>query len=216
MNKRNELTTQKVYFCIVLSLLVFRNNLLTVRYSKKGEGEHLNCEEQNRRLRTKRSSGRVVCVLYYFIRRLFMAGRGLQTDVVYLGWPIAPSYMSPNAGEGGGELRSLSQWVQLCTWSPNKLWRSNSIFNLWFMKIFWICTYTLTVSVPSRNISYPPVSVRSTDPSFWGLSIYVILGVFFNPEKYTMQLCSHLKLSKKSLCGIWKDLMVFFTYLPLI
>ncbi len=32
-------------------------------------------------------------------------------------------------GEGG--LRGLSQWVQLCsTWSPNKLWRSNSIFNL--------------------------------------------------------------------------------------
>jgi hypothetical protein len=27
--------------------------------------------------------------------------RGLQRDVVYLGGPIAPSYMSPNAGEGG-------------------------------------------------------------------------------------------------------------------
>ncbi len=55
--------------------------------------------------------------------------RGLQRDVVYLGWPIAPSYVSPNAG-GGRELRRLSQWVQLCTWSPNKRWRSNSIFNL--------------------------------------------------------------------------------------
>ncbi len=31
----------------------------------------------------------------------------------------------------GGGLQGLSQWVQLCTWSPNKLWRSNSIFNLW-------------------------------------------------------------------------------------
>ncbi len=41
--------------------------------------------------------------------------------------------MSPNAGRGGGELwlRGLSQWVQLCTRSPNKLWRSNSTFNLW-------------------------------------------------------------------------------------
>ncbi len=28
-------------------------------------------------------------------------GRGSQRDVVYVGWPIAPSYMSPNAGEGG-------------------------------------------------------------------------------------------------------------------
>ncbi len=25
----------------------------------------------------------------------------------------------------------VSQWVQLCTWSPTILWRSNSIFNLW-------------------------------------------------------------------------------------
>jgi hypothetical protein len=47
INKINELTTQKEYFSIVLSLLIFRNNLLTVHYSKKGEGEHLNCEEQN-------------------------------------------------------------------------------------------------------------------------------------------------------------------------
>ncbi len=42
---------------------------------------------------------------------------GLQRDVVYLGWPIAPSYMSPNAG-GGGEgrdLQGLSPWAQLYT-----------------------------------------------------------------------------------------------------
>ncbi len=38
--------------------------------------------------------------------------KGLRRDVVYLGWPIAPSYMSPNAGWG---LRGLSQWVQLYT-----------------------------------------------------------------------------------------------------
>jgi hypothetical protein len=25
---------------------------------------------------------------------------------------------------------TISHWVQLCIWSPNKLWRSNSIFNL--------------------------------------------------------------------------------------
>jgi hypothetical protein len=39
---------------------------------------------------------------------------GLQRVVVYLGWPIAPSNMSPNAGERG-ELRCLNQWVQLYT-----------------------------------------------------------------------------------------------------
>ncbi len=37
--------------------------------------------------------------------------------------------MSPNAGRGG-ESRGLSQWIHLCTWSPKKLWISNSIFNL--------------------------------------------------------------------------------------
>ncbi len=39
---------------------------------------------------------------------------GVRCKVVYLGWPIAPSYMSPNA-RGGGELLGLSQWVQLYT-----------------------------------------------------------------------------------------------------
>jgi hypothetical protein len=32
---------------------------------------------------------------------LFNSNRGSQRDVTYLGWPIAPSYMSPNAGKGG-------------------------------------------------------------------------------------------------------------------
>ncbi len=49
--------------------------------------------------------------------------RGLKRDV-YLCWPIAPSCMSPNAG--GGELRDLNQWV--VHRSPNKLWRTNSIY----------------------------------------------------------------------------------------
>ncbi len=35
--------------------------------------------------------------------------RGLQRDVIYFGWPIASSYMSPNAGGGWGVLRGLSQ-----------------------------------------------------------------------------------------------------------
>jgi hypothetical protein len=44
-------------------------------------------------------------------------------------------HLSPNAG--GGELRGLSQWVQLCTGSSNK---SNFIFNLWFHSISYIYT----------------------------------------------------------------------------
>jgi hypothetical protein len=42
---------------------------------------------------------------------------------------IASSYMSPNAGEGGF-VGSQPMSTQVCTWSPNKLWRSNSVFNL--------------------------------------------------------------------------------------
>ncbi len=55
--------------------------------------------------------------------------RGSQRDVANLGWPIAPSYMSPNTEirGGGGGVRGLRQWVQLCTWSPKKLRRSNSV-----------------------------------------------------------------------------------------
>ncbi len=50
-------------------------------------------------------------------------GRGSQRDVVFLCWQraSASSYISPNAGGGG--LRRLSQWAQLCTRSPKKLWR---------------------------------------------------------------------------------------------
>jgi hypothetical protein len=32
---------------------------------------------------------------------------------------------------GGGWVAGLNQWEQLCSWSPNKLWRFNSKFNLW-------------------------------------------------------------------------------------
>ncbi len=42
--------------------------------------------------------------------------RGLQKDVVHLGWPIAPSYMSPNAGEGGSCEVSANEYS--CTQEP--------------------------------------------------------------------------------------------------
>ncbi len=59
---------------------------------------------------------------------------GLQRDVVYLDWPIKPSYMSPNAGVGGGRGGcGVSANEYSCIHrSPNKLWRSNSLFYLWF------------------------------------------------------------------------------------
>jgi hypothetical protein len=58
--------------------------------------------------------------------------RGLKRDVVYLGWPTAPSYISPKAGErgvAGSQPMSTHAGVHR---SLNKLWRSHSIFNLLF------------------------------------------------------------------------------------
>ncbi len=57
--------------------------------------------------------------VFYSVRSLshlsrIACTRSLQRDVVNLDWPIAPSYMSPNAA-GEGEFRGLSQWVQLYT-----------------------------------------------------------------------------------------------------
>ncbi len=62
--------------------------------------------------------------------------RGLQRDIDYLCWPLASSYSytSPNAGDGGGGC-GVSANEYSCahhvTWSPNKLWRSTSLFSLW-------------------------------------------------------------------------------------
>jgi hypothetical protein len=47
----------------------------------------------------------------------------------------APSYMSKNAGRGGSSGVSASEYTAVHR-SPNKLWRSNSIFNLWVWYIF--------------------------------------------------------------------------------
>ncbi len=58
--------------------------------------------------------------------------RGSKRDVVYLGWLIAPLYWGLGGGGGG-----LGGTYQLCTWSLNQLWRSNSIFNLWAIYYTW-------------------------------------------------------------------------------
>jgi hypothetical protein len=71
--------------------------------------------------------------------------RGSQRDVVYLGWPVAPSYMSPNTGGGGGVAGS-SQWVPLYTGARNfgdltpyltyankQRWQRSFIFRLYIL-----------------------------------------------------------------------------------
>ncbi len=56
--------------------------------------------------------------------------RGSQRDVVYLVWPIGAIVYEPKCGGKGGVAgpQPMSTAVHR---SPNKLWRSNSIFNLW-------------------------------------------------------------------------------------
>ncbi len=74
----------------------------------------------------------------------------------------------PKCGGKGGGLRGLSQWVQLCTihctWSPNKLWRYNSIFNIWYQppqleRTLHICTWW--------QIKWKRVDVHATPTTTW-------------------------------------------------
>jgi hypothetical protein len=48
---------------------------------------------------------------------IFSHSRRLQREVVYLGWPIAPLLMSPNAG-GGGVAESQPMSTCSCTQEP--------------------------------------------------------------------------------------------------
>ncbi len=66
------------------------------------------------------------------IKRRCVGSRGFQRDVVYLCWSIASSVLvyEPSRGRAGGELRGLSQRVQLYTEAHINFGRSNSIFNL--------------------------------------------------------------------------------------
>ncbi len=48
-----------------------------------------------------------------------------------LSWLTNSAFVYETRYGGRGVVGCLSQWVQLCTWSPNKCCRSNSIFNPW-------------------------------------------------------------------------------------
>jgi hypothetical protein len=62
-----------------------------------------------------------VLVLYIKVPQLgTLATRGSQRDVVYFGRPIAPSYMSPNAGWGVARSQPMITAVHIL-YSPNKL-----------------------------------------------------------------------------------------------
>ncbi len=83
--------------------------------------------------------------------------QGLQTDVVHLGWPIAPSYMSPNTGRRGvAGSQPMSTAVHR---SQNKLRKSNSIFNPW---VVWFG------SLPSASCPSFSVFLCVAGRPYWG------------------------------------------------
>jgi hypothetical protein len=99
---------------IALSLLLI--------HSKRHGSSHLFFS--NHKIRTLLGSG--------WLRSLDCANLEVKEGASYLCWPIAPSYTSSNAGGGGcGVSANEYSCAHHVTWSPNKLRRSTSIFNLW-------------------------------------------------------------------------------------
>ncbi len=75
---------------------------------------------------------------------------GLQIDVVYLSLTnIAPPYESKCGGRRGVAGAYEFSCAHHVTWSPNKLWRSTSIFNLLFM----LAGGPTRKDVPCRSLS---------------------------------------------------------------
>ncbi len=85
--------------------------------------------------------------LFYLYQYMYSVVRGLQRDVV--SWLTnSASYIyesNPNAGGWGGVAGSQPMTTAVHR-SPNKLWRSNSIFNLWL-------PYSLPPSQHSNRIA---------------------------------------------------------------
>ncbi len=80
-------------------------------HSPKSLDQDSDLDSMNLNLKTLRVQFLPVSFLQQFVYSSVTGGT--QRDVFYLGWPIAPLFMSPNAG--GGWLWGLSQWVQLFT-----------------------------------------------------------------------------------------------------
>ncbi len=108
----------------------------------RGRRRHLQDGDQGRR--GQRSATVFGGHIINLIKRYFGGGggvcggrRGLKRDVVYLGWLIAPSLMSPNAGRGVGVLQGLSQWAQLCTGAQVKF--GDLTPYLTYGETWWLC-----------------------------------------------------------------------------
>ncbi len=82
----------------------------------------------------------ILCMVFYvgeiktdMVTQQYFYTRGLQRDVIYIGWPETNSTLvyEPKCG-GRGRVAGSQPMSTAVHRSPNKLWRSNSIFNLRF------------------------------------------------------------------------------------
>ncbi len=95
-----------------------------------------------------------ICLISHNLKfwlRFFLHTRGLQSYVVYLSSPIAPSNMSPNAGGGGWGFAGSQPMSTAVHRKSNKLWRSSSIFNLCCAQMtILLCRYLQAAWRPGR------------------------------------------------------------------
>ncbi len=113
-------------------------------------------------------------------------------------------------GMGGGGLRGLSQWVQLCTWSSKKLWRFNSIFYICIhgkgspLHLNETCTWWLTLGTvcgedgPSFNFQFGRHLGKNIFP--FPLSLADQKAICTNRQARCMVYCIWKILSYKFLC----------------
>jgi hypothetical protein len=111
--------------------------------------------------------------------------------------------MSPYAGGGGG-LRGVSQWVKLCTWSPNKLWSSNYIFNQWQVANAHCKEPILNIrnnySQKRNCVAAVPIS---TFMCLWAVLIFPRLICLFRCRKYVDWSWEYINHSQTHEYGNW-------------
>jgi hypothetical protein len=95
--------------------------------------------------------------------------RGLQRDVVYLGWPIGALVYSPNAGGGGSCGVSANEYS--CTVQLNFFGDlTPSVFNLWFL----LSGMLGVVSVMKNEKCPPPPHRHFAEYSLYKSKIWII------------------------------------------